>query len=134
MRRHAFSLFEVTLVTVLLAACAMSVGMLAPLGATQSVSAAAESRMLVAALRSARQTAVASGLPTRVRFIGDSNVPRAYVIEQFRDGRFEVVHDQQSISELPLMRCSAMEVTFQPTGSADHALDVTLGNSRGSIK
>lgn len=130
MRRDAFSLFEVTLVSVLLAACAMAVGILAPLGATQSISAAAESRMLVAALRSARQTAVASGLPTRVRFVGSRNVPSGYVIEQLHGGHFDAMHEQQSISELPLMQCSAMEITFLPTGSADHALDVRLGNGR----
>lgn len=63
--RAGFSMIEVMAVLVILSATALAANMLAPLNATRSLDSAAEARKLVAALRSARQSAITGGTPVQ---------------------------------------------------------------------
>ncbi len=85
----------------------------------------------MATLRTARQSAIASGIITRVRFQQSNGQLTSYVIE--RDGgagNYLAISPIHAVAALPLRSSNASEVLFQPTGSASQSLRVEFGNGR----
>jgi len=129
-QRTGFSLIEVMVVVVILAVAALASQMLAPISATRSMQAATESRKLMSALRMARQTAVSSQTPVRLRVLGSTRAITGYVIEQQSGGTFVAIAPEELLTGLPTMTSNAASVLFAPTGSSDVSIAVTLGTGR----
>lgn len=128
--RTGFSFIEVIAVVVVLAVAALASQMLAPISAIRSTQAATESRKLVSALRMARQTAIASQTPVRIRFLGGSRAFSGYVVEQQSGGAFIPLAPEELLSGLPTTTSNAASIVFAPTGTANVSLAVTLGTGR----
>ena len=121
--RNGFTLLEVTLAMIALAAAAVSMKMLMPVHESQTTQASVESRKLISALRMARQIAIARQTQVRMRLLGNQSQTTGFVVESMANGSYTPV-----LQESVLATSNASAVVFSPTGSADTALRVSVGS------
>ena len=124
-------MIEVMAVLVILAATALAANMLAPLNATRSLDSAAEARKLVAALRSARQSAITGGTPVQLRFQEQGGLIVNYTLERDSGGgKFVSIMPASSVAPIPVRSTNAPSIIFQPTGAANNSILVAFGNGK----
>jgi Tfp pilus assembly protein FimT len=117
-------------VVVVLAMAAVGSQMLAPSRAARSMEASGESRKLIAALRSARSTAIARQTPVRVRLLGTAQQVTGYVIEQQVGSVYTAVAPNENFDTLASATTNQLNVQFAPTGTANNSLRLVLSNGR----
>lgn len=129
-KRNGFSLIEVMAVTVVLAVAAIATQMLAPMNSVRSMEATTESRKLIAALRMARMTAIHRQVPVQVRFLGAIGRISGYVLEEQNGGSFVSLAPNENLVMHATASSNAMSIVFAPNGTADRALQLTIGTGR----
>ena len=121
-KKNGFTLLEVMLGMIVLAVAALSMQMLMPKREAQSMQSVAESRKLIAALKMARQIAIARQTTSRFRFLGNPRQTTGFVVESMNNGSYIPVLEENIVAS-----SSAAAIVFSPTGVADTALTINVG-------